>query len=53
MTTGYDFAFAIGGAAAMLGARTIAERIAGPALQKAFALVVVLVGIAMLVDSLR
>ncbi len=44
--------FAIGGAAAMLGARTIAERIAGPALQKTFALVVVLVGVAMLVDSL-
>ena len=43
--------FAAGGMGAMLAARGIAARVAGPSLQKAFASLIVLVGIAMLADS--
>ncbi|MEO8444451.1 MAG: sulfite exporter TauE/SafE family protein [Gammaproteobacteria bacterium] len=44
--------FAAGGAVAMLAGRRLAERLAGPRLQKTFALLIIGVGIAMLVDSL-
>ena len=40
--------FAVGGALMMIVARSFAHRLAGPALQRAFAIVIVLVGIAML-----
>jgi len=45
--------FAAGGAVAMLAARQLAGRIAGPVLQQGFSILIVLVGIAMLIDSLR
>jgi uncharacterized membrane protein YfcA len=44
--------FATGGAAAMLVGRLLAERIAGPRLQKTFAVLIAGTGIAMLADSL-
>jgi len=43
--------FAAGGGTAMIAARFFAGRIAGPTLQRAFAIVIVLVGLFMLVDS--
>ena len=44
--------FAVGGAAAMLAGRLLAERLAGPKLQKIFATAIFGVGVAMLIDSL-
>jgi uncharacterized protein len=44
--------FIAGGAAAMLAGRALAERLAGPRLQKLFATIIALVGIAMLLDGL-
>ena len=44
--------FAIGGAAAMWAGRAMAERMAGPTLQKTFATLIVLVGLGMLADGL-
>lgn len=43
--------FVVGGAAAMWAGRALAERMAGPTLQKAFATLIVLVGLGMLVDG--
>jgi uncharacterized protein len=43
--------FAFGGGAAMLAGRMLAERLAGPMLQKVFATLIVLVGAGMLVDA--
>jgi len=43
--------FAAGGAMAMLVGRLLAQRLAGPRLQKAFAISIVCVGIGMLIDS--
>jgi len=45
--------FAAGGVAAMLAARQLAGRIAGPVLQQGFSILIILVGIVMLIDSLR
>lgn len=44
--------FAIGGALAMLAGRLLAERLAGPRLQKVFALAIFCVGVGMLLDSI-
>ena len=44
--------FAAGGAMAMLAGRLLAQRLAGPKLQKAFAISIVCVGLGMLIDSL-
>jgi uncharacterized membrane protein YfcA len=44
--------FAVGGAAAMWVGRSLAQRLAGPTLQKIFATLIVLVGAAMLADGL-
>ena len=44
--------FAGGGLAAMLAARSFATRVAGPPLQKIFATCIVLVGVAMLIDTM-
>jgi uncharacterized membrane protein YfcA len=44
--------FATGGAMAMLGGRLLAQRLAGPRLQKVFAIAIVCVGFGMLLDSL-
>jgi uncharacterized membrane protein YfcA len=43
--------FAAGGAVAMLAARLLAARIAGPVLQQVFSISIILVGIAMVIDS--
>jgi len=43
--------FAAGGALMMIATRSFAHRLAGPALQRTFAIVIVLVGIAMLVTN--
>jgi hypothetical protein len=43
--------FAGGGAVAMLAARRLAERVAGPSLQKTFATLIVLVGAGMVIDT--
>lgn len=43
--------FAAGGGAAMIAGRMLAERLAGPRLQKGFAIAIVGVGLAMLLDS--
>jgi uncharacterized membrane protein YfcA len=51
LTSSVLLPFAAGGMGAMLAARGIASRVAGPSLQKAFASLIVLVGIAMLADS--
>jgi uncharacterized membrane protein YfcA len=42
--------FTAGGAVAMMGSRLFARRVSGPALQKAFSVLVVLVGISMLIE---
>ena len=44
--------FAAGGAVAMLAARRLAARLAGPVLQRVFSMLIVLVGAAMAIDSL-
>jgi len=44
--------FAAGGAVAMLAARRLAARIAGPVLQQVFSVFIILVGIAMVIDSM-
>jgi uncharacterized protein len=44
--------FVAGGAAAMLAGRLLAERLAGPRLQKLFSIIIVVVGAAMLLDGL-
>ena len=44
--------FVAGGAAAMLAGRVLAERLAGPRLQRLFSLVIVVVGASMLADGL-
>jgi uncharacterized membrane protein YfcA len=43
--------FAAGGALAMMAGRLLAERLAGPGLQKIFAIAILCVGIGMLIDS--
>jgi uncharacterized membrane protein YfcA len=43
--------FAGGGAIGMIAGRLFAGRIAGPALQRGFAVVIVLVGLGMLIES--
>jgi uncharacterized membrane protein YfcA len=43
--------FAVGGGLAMIGARSVAQRVAGPALQRAFAASIIVVGVAMLAAS--
>jgi uncharacterized membrane protein YfcA len=43
--------FAAGGAAAMVVGRLLAERLAGPRLQKIFAVAIFCVGVGMLIDS--
>ena len=45
--------FAAGGAVMMIVARSFAPRVAGPALQRVFASSIIVVGVAMLVESLR
>ena len=44
--------FAAGGAAAMIAGRLLAERLAGPRLQKTFAVAILSVGVGMLIDVL-
>jgi uncharacterized protein len=44
--------FAVGGTVAMIGGRLLAERLAGPRLQKLFATAILVVGVGMLIDSL-
>ena len=44
--------FAAGGAVAMIAGRLLAERMAGPKLQKIFATAILAVGVGMLIDSL-
>jgi len=44
--------FLAGGAVSMLAARRFAGRIAGPTLQRTFSMLIILVGIAMLIDGL-
>lgn len=44
--------FAAGGVVAMLAARQFAARIAGPVLQRVFSILIILVGIAMVIDVL-
>jgi uncharacterized membrane protein YfcA len=44
--------FLVGGATGMIGGRFLAKRLAGPSLQSGFAILVVLVGMAMLLDGI-
>lgn len=44
--------FVAGGAAAMLAGRALAERLAGPRLQRIFSMMIIVVGTAMLLDGL-
>ena len=44
--------FIVGGAMGMLSGRLLAKRLAGPSLQSGFAIMIVLVGIAMLLDGI-
>ena len=44
----WAFAAMLGGALMMIVTRTFAQHLAGPALQRTFAIVIVLIGIAML-----
>jgi uncharacterized protein len=44
--------FAAGGAVAMIAGRLLAERLAGPRLQKVFAVAIFGVGVGMLIESL-